>query len=128
MPNAYIRSPVVQKQDIIAYCVRKGWTLGQFADYIVAAQVTGVPTDQVGLYGRCWQLVSEMLGEQEAAELADWSVDTQHCPYCGADSRITGGRDALTYCPRCEARVSAVRRVNGVTHVRWTPPRQQIGK
>jgi hypothetical protein len=115
----------VQRADVLAYIAVKGWTLDYFADWLLAQLTYGVPGYEIGTYTRTWQLVQEMAAEQERQDLTENYVTTAACPHCGSEPRITGGRNPVTYCPTCDARLVDVRRLDGRTFFRWSVPAQE---
>jgi hypothetical protein len=93
----------LQREDIARYLLRRGVSLDEFANELIYLQCHGVPLDKVGLVGRAWQLVSEMLDEKKALDLAERYTLLTCCPHCQSDTRITGGRKPCIYCPNCGA-------------------------
>ena len=115
-------TPLLQRDDVDRICAERGVTLEQFANELVYLQCYGVPLDRVGLIGRAWQLVSEMLDERRALELAETCTLSDRCPHCNSRPRITGGKQPATYCPTCEAVLEKTAHHGGLVWRRWSKP------
>ncbi len=114
--------PPLQRPDVERFLSEKGISLDVLANYLVSSLATGVPIERVGVYGRCWQIVQDMLAERTKDDIATRFTDTDVCPECGNEPRITGGKRPVTYCPLCDIRLLEVRRYDGHTYYRWSRP------
>jgi len=112
--------PVITKGTLLAYCVENNMTVDSLSTQVLTALCMGVPTDQVGFYGRCWSLLSELLDETRALARTGRYTDKSTCPSCGGVPLVTGGRNPHEYCPTCDIDVVDVYRDDGCTLRRWS--------
>ena len=122
----------MKKEQVLELAKNANMSVDELVDGAMLAVMVGDPHDsRYALAWGVWTVGQEVLADLKRSRRTPengWRC-YQHqgnssaidCPFCGAPTYLTGGRNPIEYCARCDARAIEYDRdgTTGVTWRRW---------